>query len=73
VVVGVAVAVAVAVVEAVAVGVAETVTVAVAVAVGVGLVPPGQLPLTLYTMCMFGKPISPTGVGSFIPQATALR
>ena len=40
--------------------------------VGVG-VTPGQVPLTLNTMCMFGKPMSPTGVGSFSPQSTALR
>jgi hypothetical protein len=46
---------------------------AVAVAVGVGLIPPWQLPSTLSTMCMSGKPMSPVGVGSFTPQSGALK
>ena len=55
-------------------GVTVGVTLGVPVGVGVGVgVPPGQVPSTLYTMCMFGKPISPVGVGSFSPQSTALR
>src|ERR1044071_8236597 len=54
------------------VGVARPPGVVVAVGVGVGL-PPWQVPLTLYTMCMSGKPISAVGVGSFSPQSTALR
>ena len=53
-------------------GVTLGVTVALAVGVGVGL-PAGQVPLTLNTICMFGKPMSPVGVGSFSPQSTALR
>ena len=59
----------------VAVGVADGggVIVAVGVGVGVGVPPPGQLPFTLNTMCMSGKPISPVGVGSGTPQSAALR
>ena len=53
---------------AVAVGVAEGTTVA--VGVGVTLL---QLPLTLNTMCMFGKPMPAVVVGVVIPQAAALR
>jgi hypothetical protein len=56
----------------VTVGVPLGVAVAVAVGVGVG-VPAGQVPLTLNTICMLGKPRSPVGVGSFTPQSTALR
>lgn len=44
----------------------------VAVGVGVG-VPAEQVPFTLNTMCMFGKPMSPTGVGSGNWQSGALR
>ena len=40
--------------------------------VGVG-VTPGQVPFTLNTMCMFGKPMSAVVVGSGIPQSAALR
>ena len=40
--------------------------------VGVG-VTPGQVPSTLYTICMFGKPISAVVTGSGIPQSAALR
>ena len=46
--------------------------VGVAVGVGVG-VATGQLPLTLNTMCMFGKPSSVRSVGSVVPQVGALR
>ncbi|PYK63479.1 MAG: hypothetical protein DME50_17470 [Verrucomicrobia bacterium] len=46
--------------------------VGVAVGVGVG-VATGQLPLTLNTMCMFGKSRSAKSVGSDGPQSTELR
>jgi hypothetical protein len=64
------VGVAVTVVVAVAVGVADG-AVPDAVAVGVGLAPP-QPPFTKNTQCVSGKPTSPVGVGSVIPQSTAL-
>jgi hypothetical protein len=59
------------VVVAVAVGVGVGV-VGVGVGVGVG-VPPGQVPFTLNTMCMFGNPRSPVGVGTVTPQSAAAR
>ena len=72
---GVTLGVALGVTLGVAVGVTLGVTVGVALGVtlgvGVGL-PPGQLPLTLYTQCESGKSMSPTGTGSGVPQSTAL-
>ena len=83
---GLGVGVGLGVVVAVAVGVADGGGVIVAVAVGVGVrggvivavgvgvgVPPGQVPFTLNTMCMFGNPMSPVGVGTVTPQSAALR
>jgi UDP-3-O-[3-hydroxymyristoyl] glucosamine N-acyltransferase len=49
------------------------VDVGVAVAVGVGVGVAGQLPFTLNTMCMFGKPIVAVSVGVVIPHVAALR
>ena len=69
--VGVAVAVAVAVGVAVAVAVAVAVGVTVAVAVGVGDATP-QLPSTLNTMFISGKPITAVSVGVVIPHDAAL-
>jgi hypothetical protein len=40
---------------------------------GVGVGVPPQLPFTLNTMCMFGNPMSPVGVGTVTPQSAALR
>ena len=46
----------------------------VGVAVGSAWVlPEGQLPLTLITICISGKPKSPVGIGSGVPQSAALR
>jgi hypothetical protein len=77
---GVAVAVAVGegvggtVAVAVGEGVGGTVAVGLAVAVGLGVgVAPPQLPLTLNTMCMLGKPMAAVVVGTVIPHAAALR
>jgi hypothetical protein len=40
---------------------------------GVGVTPPPQLPRTLNTRCMFGKPMAAVVVGVVIPHAAALR
>jgi hypothetical protein len=55
-------------------GVALGVTLGVTEGVGLGVgLPPGQVPLTLNTMCMSGKPMSAVVSGSGIPQSAALR
>ena len=47
--------------------------VGVTVGVGVGVVMPPQVPRTLNTRCMFGKPMADVVVGVVIPHAVALR